>query len=238
MSKLSLPRFASGFSTTAKLNQAMEQIELALDNTVSRDGSAPNQMEADLDLNNRALLNSGVSDDPNRVVTFQEMQEFVSEHSSGLVIQQAELQTATNLQTVFTLTQFQYAPGTFNLAVYVNGVRKFAPQDYTETTPTTVTFLAGVTLGAKVEFIVNEFLGTVDLPAHTHPFSQITNLPEFTTRWPTYAEVTGKPATFPPDLHDHSATEITSGRLADARRGVFVQAAQPSSPALGDLWFW
>lgn len=238
MPKVNLPRFESGFGTTVKLNEAMAQIEVALDNTISRDGSSPNQMEADLDLNNQTLLNSGVSDDPNRVVTFQEMEEFISEHSSGLVVQQGELQIATNLQTVFDLQNLQYSPGSFNLAVYVNGIRKFAPQDYSETSPTRVTFLAGITLGAQVEFVLNEFLGTISLPTHTHPFSQITNLPVYVTRWPEWTEVTSKPSTFPPSAHTHPASDITSGRLNDAQRGVWVQASQPVANTVGELWFW
>lgn len=238
MSKVSLPRFSSGFSTTTKLNQAMEQIELALDNTISRNGAAPNQMEADLDLNNQTLLNSGISDDPNRVVTFEEMETFVQTHASGLVVQEQEIQTATAAQTVFDLTEFQYTPGSFNLAVYVAGVRKFAGLDYTETSASRVTFLVGVTLGAKVEFVVNEYLGTISLPAHTHPFSQITNVPVYNTRFPTYAEVTDKPVSFPPSSHTHAANEIISGRIADARRGVHVQASTPTAGSVGELWFW
>ena len=41
-------------------NTNNDEIELAFDNTLSRDGSTPNQMEADLDLNSNDLLNAGV----------------------------------------------------------------------------------------------------------------------------------------------------------------------------------
>lgn len=37
--------------------------------------------------------------------------------------------------------------------------------------------------------------------------------------------------------HTHAASDITSGQLADARRGVFVQSTQPS-PVAGGVWIW
>jgi len=238
MSKITLPRFNSGFGTASKLNEAMELLEAAIDAALSRDGTSPNQLEADLDLNGHVLLNAGDSDDPQRVISYEDMVQYVAGVSSGTVVQKQEIQTATNLQTLFTLTTMEYSPGAFNLAVYVNGVRKFAGQDYTETSSTQVTFLAGQTLGAKVEFVTNEYLGTTAVQSHTHPWSQITNTPVQTQRWPTYDEVTDKPTEFAPEAHEHDAGDITSGRLADARRGVYVQATQPASPQVGDLWFW
>lgn len=241
MAKLTLPRISSGMGSVDLLNAWATLIEQAFENTVSRDGASPNQLEADLDLNGRTVLNTGSSTDPNRVLTFQQMEDHVASVSSGIVIQRQELQTATAAQTVFNLTTMQYAVGTFNLAVYVNGVRKFAPTEYTETTTTRVTFLSGLSNGDKVRFITNEFLGSVSQPDHTHPWSQITNAPVYATRWPTYAEVTDKPATFAPSAHTHAASDIVSGRLADARRGVYVQPSAPGGLGVGDagvLHFW
>lgn len=237
MAKLTLPRLAAGFDVDV-INTALAMIEAALDNTVSRDGTLPNSMTADLDLNGRTLLNTGDSDDPNRVVTFSQMNEYIAGLSSGIVVQRQETQTATLGQSVFTLTSLDYVPGSYNLAVYVDGVRVFAPTDYDETSSETVDFVVPMSGGESVTFVTNEYLGSVTLPSHTHPWSQITNVPEFTTRWPSWDEVTSKPATFTPSSHTHAAGDIVSGRLADARRGVFVQASTPASPAIGDLWFW
>lgn len=44
-------------ANTINANNAL--IEAALENTLSRDGTAPNQMSSDLDLNGNDLLNSG-----------------------------------------------------------------------------------------------------------------------------------------------------------------------------------
>ena len=43
------------------------------------------------------------------------------------------------------------------------------------------------------------------------------NVPATATRWPTWGEVTGKPSTFTPSSHNHSASNITSGTIATAR---------------------
>jgi hypothetical protein len=48
---------SSGYASQTQLNENFENINTALENTISRDGSAPNAMEGDLDLNNNDLLN-------------------------------------------------------------------------------------------------------------------------------------------------------------------------------------
>ena len=63
-----------------------------------------------------------------------------------------EVQTATSGQTVFTLTTFMYVPGENTLSVYVDGVNQIVDLSYTETGTTTVTFIAGLHLGALVKF--------------------------------------------------------------------------------------
>ena len=48
---------SSGFASQSQLNTNFENIQNAFDNTLSLDGSTPNAMNADLDLNNNDLLN-------------------------------------------------------------------------------------------------------------------------------------------------------------------------------------
>lgn len=242
MAKVNLPRLsAGGFGSVTLINQALSEIEAAFENTVSRDGDLPNQLQFDLDLNGYNILNSGNSDDPNRLVEYQELVEYVQGAAAGLVVQRIQNITATSGQTVFTLTDFEYQTGSNNLAVYRQGVRQVKGVHYAETSSSVVTFLAGVTLDDVVSFVNNEFVGTVNLPAHTHTWAQITGKPETATRWPDWTEVTGKPATFAPAAHNQDASTITTGRLADARRGVYVQATEPAGLGAGDagvLWFW
>lgn len=65
---------------------------------------------------------------------------------------ETEVQTATAGQTVFTLTTMSYVPGTGSLTVYVDGVNQYEGDSYLETNSTTVTFTAGLHVGALVKF--------------------------------------------------------------------------------------
>ena len=73
-----------------------------------------------------------------------------------------EVQIATAGQTVFTLTTMQYAPGTNNLVVYVDGVNQVEGGSYSfvETSSTVVTFTSGLHVGAVVKFVSAELLST------------------------------------------------------------------------------
>lgn len=67
---------------------------------------------------------------------------------------QEEIQTATAGQTVFTLSTVSYSPGTNSLSVFVDGVNQYdgSSYAYVETDSTTVTFTAGLHVGALVKF--------------------------------------------------------------------------------------
>jgi hypothetical protein len=72
---------------------------------------------------------------------------------------QEEIQTATAGQTVFTLTTMSYAPATNSLSVFVDGVNQYGggAYSYIETDSTTVTFTAGLHVGAEVKFTTAVF---------------------------------------------------------------------------------
>lgn len=242
MARINLAEIVSGYLSAEKLNTIMAAIETALDRALFRDGEAPNAMQADLDMGGYRLLNVG---DPagsaSALVTYESMTDYVDERASGAVIQRQETLEPAAAETVLTFDSLEYEAGSNNLAIYVDGVRKFAPDDYEETTASSVTFTAPFAGTETVVAVVNEFLATIELDAHTHPWEQITNIPIYTTRWADWLEVTGKPTEFPPEDHEHSADDITSGRLADARRGVYVQATEPVGLGVGDagvLNFW
>jgi hypothetical protein len=67
---------------------------------------------------------------------------------------QEEIIVATAGQTVFNLTTVTYVPGTNSLQVYVDGVNQYdgVTYAYVETDATTVTFTAGLHVGALVKF--------------------------------------------------------------------------------------
>lgn len=238
--KVTLPRIASGFLSVDKLNEALAQIEQAFENTFSRDGSTPNQLEGDLDLNGNSIINASTDlDDPNRLLSYTEVVDLIAGASSGLLYQRQEEVILSIGQEVVEFDEIAYQLSSGNIAVYLDGVRLFSPTDYVETSPTSITLTTPATGGEVLVAVTNEYVATVDLPAHTHSWSQITSKPEEATRWPTYAEVTDKPSTFTPSAHVHATTDITSGvGLADARRGVHVQATEPTAGRAGELWMW
>ncbi len=57
--KLSLSRLLSSFRSVEKINDNYDTLEEAFENTLSRDGTAPNSMEANLDLNDFRIINVG-----------------------------------------------------------------------------------------------------------------------------------------------------------------------------------
>jgi len=40
------------------------------------------------------------------------------------------------------------------------------------------------------------------------PWGSITGVPDFAARWPDWAEVTGKPIEFPPEIHGHAIADV------------------------------
>jgi len=55
-----LPNITGQYLSTTQINDAFRAIESAFDNTVSRDGSTPNSMGADLDMDSNDILNAGL----------------------------------------------------------------------------------------------------------------------------------------------------------------------------------
>ena len=54
----SISTISSGYASTTTLNDNFEALQEAFDNTISRDGSTPNTMSADLDMNNNDIINA------------------------------------------------------------------------------------------------------------------------------------------------------------------------------------
>jgi hypothetical protein len=60
--KPTISTIASGFNSTATINESLEALRDGFNNTLSLDGSTPNAMLADLDLNGNSILNAGTLD--------------------------------------------------------------------------------------------------------------------------------------------------------------------------------
>lgn len=50
---------STGYQSNTTLNNNFEALNDAFDNTLSRDGSTPNEMNSDLDMNGNAIINVG-----------------------------------------------------------------------------------------------------------------------------------------------------------------------------------
>ena len=94
-------------------------------------------------------------------------------YSSGSIAYAAtEVQIATAGQTLFVLTEMFYNPGTNTLGVYIDGVNQVVNNSYVESTPTSVTFMSGLHVGAVVKF--------VNLNVASADASEVTYEPGFT----------------------------------------------------------
>lgn len=77
MAKLTLKDPGSSFRSTQQIQDNNSLIEEAIENTLSRDGSAPNQMEADLDLNSNRIINVADPEESSDAVNKGWVEDFI-----------------------------------------------------------------------------------------------------------------------------------------------------------------
>jgi hypothetical protein len=160
MAKVTLNTIGSRYGSIDALNDNFEALEEALENTLSRDGTTPNEMGADLDMNSHDIINVGEISVDGLRIGGQPVTPGTLTYN-GVV---KETIVADAGQTVFDLSSITYAPYTNNLSVYIDGVYQ-NPSRYTETDSNTVTLSEGVHEGAVVDFQVmslNDLGGTAD----------------------------------------------------------------------------
>ena len=83
-----------------------------------------------------------------------------------------EQQTATQGQTVFTLTTLNYQPATNNLLVFVNGSKQISGTNYVETSSTVITFVDGLNVGDVVDFCTATPINTSVITAAQVSYNQ------------------------------------------------------------------
>jgi len=71
--------------------------------------------------------------------------------AGGYGANDSQVFTATENQTVFTLTEFPYLIGVNQLMVYITGIKQIIGVNYTETSTNSFTLSSGVVAGTKVE---------------------------------------------------------------------------------------
>lgn len=144
MAKLTLTDITS-LANTASAKQALNDnftaIETAIEKTLSRDGTAPNQMTADIDLNDNDLLNVKRIDADEIFKNGVPFEQVVAYSNK-----QFQLFNGTGVQTVFILNQ---DPGSLgNLYVSVGGLDLKPGIDYNYS-GTTLTFVVAPASGTN-----------------------------------------------------------------------------------------
>ena len=73
-------------TATQLINENFEALQTAIENTISRDGTTPNFMDANLDLNSYKIINAGTPTDNSDVITKEYFDEYVgdaAEHATA-----------------------------------------------------------------------------------------------------------------------------------------------------------
>lgn len=145
--KVTLNNITSRYGGIAALNDNFSLIETAFENTLSRDGTSPNAMEDNLDMNNNSILNANAVNCSSLTLNGVTM----SSSESFLVAGFTEIPAivATAGQTDFDVSPTVLAP-TSLLLVYVNGLK--IPQASVSFLTSTVT-LPAMEEGDEIEVV-------------------------------------------------------------------------------------
>lgn len=120
-------------AATALINQNFKDLQDAIDNTVSRDGETPNYMDADLDLNNKRILNLADPVDSHDAITkgyfVNTIGDAASYATAAAVSANAAASSAQSAATsaATAIAELQAAEATINAAV-ANAVNAAAGQ--------------------------------------------------------------------------------------------------------------
>ena len=76
--KLPLSPILALYRSAERLNSNFDAIKEAFENTLSRDGTSPNNMSADIDMNGKRVINLGTPEDPNDAVRLSDVYGLIS----------------------------------------------------------------------------------------------------------------------------------------------------------------
>jgi hypothetical protein len=150
---------ASGYYGRQALNDNFEALRDAFDNTLSRDGSTPNAMGADLDMNSNDILNASEIDATSlRLGGVLVSPSAVSIQSS---VAASNVFTGDGSTTVYTLTYEPFIKD--NTQVYIDGV--YQNKVGYNTSGTTLTFTEAPPLNSQIEVMIATTLTDVGTAA-------------------------------------------------------------------------
>ena len=115
MAKITLTDIGSGYGSTTVINANNALIETAMENTLSRDGTSPNQMQAGLDMNSNRITNLPNASNNTEPVTLGQassIQSFTGVvATAGAVGEVLWPQTSAESSAGVTPTNYEYEPG-------------------------------------------------------------------------------------------------------------------------------
>lgn len=147
MAKLTLDNIGSAYGAIGALNANFQAIEEAFENTLSRDGTSPNYMESDLDLNSFDLLNVGSITTSGIILGGQQITPGTTFRVAGFTAK--PIVTATAAQTAISVAPTVLAASSL-VMVFVNGLK--LPQSEVSFATSTVTVPA-LQAGDEVEVV-------------------------------------------------------------------------------------
>lgn len=91
ISKITINPLQAGYRSSNSLNANFEAIEEALENTLSRDGTGPNQMEAELDMNGQRIINLPEPVSPTDALRLQDLTDLETVVANGAALRGNDL---------------------------------------------------------------------------------------------------------------------------------------------------
>ena len=120
MAKLTLTPLVSAYQAVPALNANNDLIEAAIENTLSRDGTSPNQMNAVFDMNSNRIINLGDAVGSTDAVTLQQVIDLVAaliDFDSGAGLLPASVVSIVDLGDLYTAIEVESALQEVMLAV-------------------------------------------------------------------------------------------------------------------------
>lgn len=159
MTKVPLTDVLSDFASRLKLNANFDTTSAAFDNTLSRDGTSPNQMLADFDMNSHHILNLPPPTSPTDAVRLQDV-------ASGTVISALTLVYAT-LDTYSALRSYTMTAAMIGQLFFVRGALSIGDlgAGFFRCQSTAVTEDGGISIVSNTSgyYFVRQYSGPVSL---------------------------------------------------------------------------
>lgn len=159
MAKVTVNSIGSGTGTGPAIDANFTAVAAAIEKQLSRDGTSPNQMEANLDMNSKRLVNVGNGINPQDGVNKLQVESLISAAGTGLISSNRDDTYSGDGSTVtfdVSVKVGTYSPGTNNLLVLVDGILQEKGAAYNEdSVGTNITFTTAPPSGSNITFIKN-----------------------------------------------------------------------------------